>query len=395
MGQSSHSAAPNAVGYQHQTWWALVELLQSGASRPDAAITLELYDDIAWEHGGTPTELLQVKHHQGQHRTLTDSSPDVWRTLKVWMDEASPQDPYGPALVLVTTETAGDATAVGALRSQSRNTKEALRILENVAHTSQSSQTEKARKKFLELEDSARLSFLSRIRVVDSSPHIDEISSQVSTQLHWAIPPDHEDLFLSMVWRWWDEVALAMLQGRQRRIDVGQAKTAISEIRDQFTRDRLPTLVELSDIDSEELNRTYRMHPFVQQMQWVAFPPRNLQKSIVDYYRACTQSVRWIQEGLISPTELTRFEHELIDEWEREFEWMTESLSEDAEEEEKKKAGKELLRQLLRQTGISVRSRYNDPFFSRGCRHSLADRGEVGWHADFEKRISELLRVNA
>ncbi len=40
MGSTSHGAAPSAVGYQHQTWWALSELLQPGASRPDAAITL-------------------------------------------------------------------------------------------------------------------------------------------------------------------------------------------------------------------------------------------------------------------------------------------------------------------------------------------------------------------
>lgn len=60
MASASHGAAPSAVGYQHQTWWALVELLQSGAGRPDAAITLELHDDVAWEQGGTPTQQLQV-----------------------------------------------------------------------------------------------------------------------------------------------------------------------------------------------------------------------------------------------------------------------------------------------------------------------------------------------
>ncbi|NML54803.1 hypothetical protein HHL19_18625 [Streptomyces sp. R302] len=103
MGKGSHGAAPNAIGYQHQTWWALVELLQSGAGRPDAALSLELYDDVAWERDGSATELLQVKHHIGQHRTLTDSATDIWRTLKVWMDEASPADADGPALALVTT----------------------------------------------------------------------------------------------------------------------------------------------------------------------------------------------------------------------------------------------------------------------------------------------------
>ena len=87
---------------------ALVELLQTGVSRPDAALSLELYDDVAWEQAGTATELLQVKHHIGQHRSLTSTAADVWRTLKVWMDEASPSDPTGPALALVTTETAAE-----------------------------------------------------------------------------------------------------------------------------------------------------------------------------------------------------------------------------------------------------------------------------------------------
>jgi hypothetical protein len=65
------------VGYQYQTWWALAELLRSGSGRPDAAITLELHDDIAWEQVGSPTELLQVKHHQNTQRALTDASTDV------------------------------------------------------------------------------------------------------------------------------------------------------------------------------------------------------------------------------------------------------------------------------------------------------------------------------
>ncbi|MFB7091291.1 ABC-three component system protein [Streptomyces sp. NPDC056296] len=50
-------------------------------------------------------------------------------------------------------------------------------------------------------------------------------------------------------------------------------------------------------------------------------------------------------------------------------------------------------RQLLGQTSLAVRSRYNDPFFTRGQRHMLADTGKIGWHADFETRIAELLKV--
>ncbi|MFD0904772.1 ABC-three component system protein [Actinomadura sediminis] len=393
MGQASHNAAQSAVGYQHQTWWALLELLRSGRARPGQAITLELHDDVAWERDGSPSQLLQLKHHQGTARSLTDAATDVWRTLKVWMDTGAPGNSAGPEFLLVTTQIAADSTAMAALRPQTRDEFAALRGLESVAENSNSEQTRVARQQFLALDPVARRVFVSRIQVLDGSEHIEDVPGQVRVELQWALPTGHEDLFLAKVWRWWDEQALAMLQGRLRSVDVGAAQASINEIRDQFTNDTLPTLVELADVDGESVALQYRTHPFVQQMEWVAYPPRNLQKAIVDYYRAYTHTVRWVEEELVGPAELERFEAELIDEWEREFEWMLDELDVDADESAKQEAGKRLLRQLLAQTGITVRSRYHEPFFARGQRHMLADAGTIGWHADFETRIQALLKV--
>lgn len=395
MASNAHSAAPSAVGYQHQTWWALVELLQAGANRPDAAITLELHDDVAWEQEGNPTQLLQVKHHQGERRALTDASTDVWRTLKAWMDTALPTDASGPELALVTTQVAAPGTAVAALRPDTLDERVALDGLVAVAQGSTSEQTKAAREQFLALGESGRHVFVSRIRVLDGSPHIEDVPKLVRAHLQWALPIGHEELFLAMVWRWWDEQAVAMLQGRLRSVDVGAARATVADIRDQFTSESLPTLVELDDVDASAIGAQYRMHTFVQQMHWVAFPPRNLQKAIVDYYRAYAQTVRWLDEDLIGVSELARFEAELIDEWEREFDWMLDTLDSDADEAVKQLAGKTMLRELLAQTGITVRARYNDPFFARGKRHILADAGRVGWHPEFEARIQQLLQVSA
>ena len=395
MASTPHSAAASAVGYQHQTWWALVELLLSGARLPDAAITLELYDDVAWEQDGSPTQLLQIKHHQRTQRALTDTSTDVWRTMKVWMDTAIPGDATGAQLLLITTQQAGTDTAVATLRPKTLDERVALVRLETVAHEATSEQTKLAREQFLELSPSDRRTFISRIRVIDGSPRIEDVPTLVRAHLQWALPTGREELFLAMVWRWWDEQALAMLQGRIRSLDVGAARAAIADIRDQFTSENLPTLVELLDIDATIVAAEYRTHMFVQQMQWVAYPPHNLQKAIVDYYRAYTQTVRWLDEDLIGVPELTKFETELVDEWEREFDWMLDTLDDDADEASKQQAGKRMLRQLLAQTGITVRARYNELFFTRGKRHVLADAGRIGWHPDFESRIQELLQVSA
>jgi hypothetical protein len=395
MGATTHSAASSAIGYQHQTWWGLAELLRSGPTRPDCAISLELYDDVAWDRSGSPTELLQVKHHQQTTRALTDAADDLWRTLKVWMDGAHPEEASGPELLLITTQFAAPDTAVAALRPDSRNDEFALTRLEQVAKSATAEGTRVAREQFLALSPAGRRTFISRVRVIDQSPHIHDVSAVVRASLQWALPTGHEDLFLAMIWRWWDEQALALLQGRLTSIDVGAAQAAIADIRDQFTRENLPTTVQLGDVDQHELTTKYRTHNFVQQMQWVAYPPRNLEKAIVDYYRAYLQTVRWLDEDLIGLSELSNFEDELVDEWEREFDWMLDLLDEDAEEIDKQKAGKEMLRQLLSQTGITVRARYNDPFFARGKRHELADKGKIGWHPDFEARLAELLQVGS
>ena len=63
---TTHGAAASAAGYQYQTWWGLLEMLRKGLDHPDASLTLEMHDDVAWDENGTPTELLQTKHHRGQ-----------------------------------------------------------------------------------------------------------------------------------------------------------------------------------------------------------------------------------------------------------------------------------------------------------------------------------------
>jgi len=284
---------------------------------------------------------------------------------------------------------------MAALRPATRDHQTALHELEMVASTSTSAETKTARETFLALSSSQRNTFISRIRVLDGSVPIDEVPAAVRECLKWTLPIGHEDTFLALVWRWWDDQALAMLQGRLRSLDVGAARSAISDIRDQFNSERLPTLVELADVDVDVVTAEHRTHMFVQQMQWVCFPPVNLQKAIVDYYRAYAQAVRWVDEDLIGLAELAKFEAELKDEWEREFEWMVETLDDDADDKAKEKAGRTMLRQLLTQTGITVRARYNEPFFTRGQRHILAESGRIGWHPDFEIRIQHVLQITS
>lgn len=53
---SSHSASASALGYLHQTRLGLLELLRSRSDDPTRSLTMEMYDDVAWEEAGTPMD---------------------------------------------------------------------------------------------------------------------------------------------------------------------------------------------------------------------------------------------------------------------------------------------------------------------------------------------------
>ncbi|WP_433177318.1 ABC-three component system protein [Actinoallomurus sp. CA-150999] len=354
---------------------------------------METHDDVGWESAttGDPVELLQTKHHLVESVGLGDKDSDIWKTLLVWMDTAYPTDPQGPRLILVTTSVAEPGTAAYALRSETRDESTALFKLTEAASNSSAKATEKARATFLKLSDADRMIFLSRVAIADGAVRSEGLEEELRVALWASLPSDHQDLFLSLVWKWWARTALRMLQGEKKSVSAVEAQQSISNIRDGFTAGRLPTLVDLADVDEGVVVAAHHDEKFVHQLRWVECGETNLRKAVVDYYRAYTQVHRWLTEDLIASPELDKFEDNLKDEWQRVFADMQEDLGEDADERVKVKAGRRLLRQLRDSTNVTVRSGYDDLFFARGRRHALADRGLIGWHPDFEHRLETLM----
>ena len=81
---SNHQATEQMLGYLYQIRYALALLLKN--DNPDYQISIEKFDDVAFDKDGQPVQLIQLKHHIKQKGNLTDSSADLWRTLKVWID---------------------------------------------------------------------------------------------------------------------------------------------------------------------------------------------------------------------------------------------------------------------------------------------------------------------
>ena len=389
MPSSPHSAASSALGYLYQSQWPLLELLQRSERRPDCAITLELHDDVAWEQDGTATELLQLKHHLRGARSLSDKDIDVWRTIRAWMDTQDVGDPDGPTLTMVTTQTAASDSAAAALRPHDRNVRRAVEFLEAAATESTAEASADTRRRFLNLDPAVRANFIGRVYLLDVAPTIGDLDSEVRRVLRWALPRGHENAFMRLLWAWWHAKAVDLLRGHQRSVSALDVAVVVDDLRDQFTRENLPTLVSAEQFAAVD-EAAYLDRCFVHQMQWVGTPARLIQMAVIDYYRAYAQTARWIDDGLLGIEELEAFEARLRDEWEREHEWMLAEVPTDADELVKRRAGLRLLRETLERSGIRVRERYDEMFFCRGKHHELADAGQVGWHPDFADRVGSL-----
>jgi hypothetical protein len=389
---TSHTAAPAALGYIYQCQWPLLALLRDSADRPDCQITLELHDDVAWDRDGTPTALLQVKHHVNSVRGLGDKDVDWWRTIRAWMDAHDPADAAGPKLAMVTTQLALEGSAAAALRPSERDVPVALEQLEAAARSSRAEGTRAARDRFLALTPAGRAVFVARMHVLDAAPGFDDLDGEVRRELRHALPhTGHQDTFMDLLWSWWHAKVIDMLQGRRRGVSNLEVSAYLDDLKGQFSSpDMLPTTIAADEFDQATAG-DYLDRPFVHQLRWVGVINRAIQSAIIDYYRAYAQSARWLEDDLIGNDELDKFERRLKDEWEREFDFMVAGLPADADDLTKREAGLRLLHERMNQAQVRLRARYDEPFFSRGIHHALADDGRAGWHPEFGQRLEGML----
>lgn len=131
------SAADSALGYLYQVRCALLWSLQRLPSEPEFEVSIETIDDVTFETADAPHELLQTKLHKNRGANLTDASPDLWKTLRIWIAALDgSQITKETVLYLVTNEKAIPGTIAGNLKTTERNTTLALQRLEKTAQKS-------------------------------------------------------------------------------------------------------------------------------------------------------------------------------------------------------------------------------------------------------------------
>lgn len=386
---SLFDASSSALGYLYQCRYALLLLIRKSERNPALSLTIERFDDVAFDDKGTPLELIQTKHHLGQAPNLTDSSPDLWKTLRVWSEGIlrGSIDPDDVLLTVVTTATASVGSIASLLRQQRRDESAAIQRLVQIANRSASEVNRSAYRAFLQLTDEQREALINAMYVLDDAPDITDTLAEIKFALTHAAPRERVDDLVSALEGWWFDSVVRHLSTQGGGSITSQALSAkLADLREQYRRDALPRdfcFVEPPQLPSPSSDT----RTFVTQLRIIDCSEATISNAICDHYKSSGQRAQWIREELMLLDEWEGYERTLTGEWERRFAWAQEDLGPDAAADEEKRAGRGIYRDL-QDKGLHIRSDCTEPCIMRGCYHDLADGKRVGWHP----RFTELLR---
>ncbi len=391
-GRGNHSAAPVALGYIYQVRYALYESLKRLREGQEFIVSIETMDDVVFEQDGRAPELLQTKHHLARAADLTDSSQDLWKTIRIWSNAlANGKIPKGTIFFLITTSEVGSGHAASfLLPGSSRDCKRAMERLNATADSSANKANQDAYYAYRALSLEQRMRMLEAVYIVDSTPKIDDLFTEIKKVLYYAVEQRFLDNLIERLEGWWYRRTITHLVDDKATPILGEEiETETSSLREQFKKNSLP-------IDDDILRASvdasgYRDRLFVHQLRLIEIGNNRIFYAIRDFFRAYEQRSRWVREDLLLIGELERYEDSLVEEWAYLFEQMRDEVGEEATSEAKKLAANALYKWVETETHPQIRTGVREPFISRGTYHILSDAQRVGWHVEFKNRLSQIL----
>ena len=390
--QTVHSAAQSAAGYLYQGRLALLEALRYAYADSGIEIAIEKLDDVSFEKDGTALELLQTKHHLKKSGDLTDSSVDLWKTLRVWAEtvKGDPSIPGRTRFALITTAQAPTGSAASHLRpadAGSRDPTEAEAMLMQAADASKNKTLSKAIAAFQALTPEMRKALLAAIEIIDGAPLIADMESLIEERLRMIAPRGKAAVAREQLEGWWWPRICAALQAETPEHDSQWSKSSKSStisVRASSAM-RCRSTWKMSDPSSGRIGHARRdafRAPASMHRHWRK-PPAIRKARLLPGLRRNARSGR--VRNLLVDDEVGRFDRTLIEEWQPRF-------AADARRSVPKAAGRGG-RARGRDTTFTAGSnpgrdfRYalrSSRFLNVGSYHILADDLRVGWHRDYE-----------
>jgi hypothetical protein len=394
---SQFSAAEPALGYLYQVRYALLQILRLSE---ETTCFIEKDDDIDFTDADEGRILASLKH-KAKGDTLTDLSPDFWKSVRIWLtDFLNETNRSVPAkYFLFTTGRVQDGSLLAAfLPNASSNNNLSTRIT-SVLAASESKTINKTKDLLNKLPQDQWPDFFRRITIYDCQERIQSIPELIITEKLRTVRPQFRRPVFERLEGWWTNQCIELLTGNRKDPFRGaEVSERLSCITEQFREDNLP-------IDFEKAEPKQGVDPnaderfFVKQLRAIGLRPDRLTRAILDYYRAFEQRGKWQRENVTLTGEIEQYDDRLVDEWARIREIVFDELKTDSPEELLQTTGRKLFNDLSTRDNpnLRIRAEVSATYVVMGSYHILANEEtpRIHWHPRFTERMAEILHGRA
>ncbi|QDO77783.1 hypothetical protein FCM34_06435 [Aeromonas caviae] len=376
------------LGYLYQARYALFLSLQKirEVNDPDECfVSIEKLDDIAFETGGNPADILQTKYH-GSEGNLTDRSADLWKTIRVWAEGITKGDldPATTNFTLITTQSAPVTGLVAALLpASSREIQAARKLADEIAAETSNATNLSAYVAYNALLDWQKDQLIGSINILCRSASILDVEELIKKELRTTAEKKHIDAFYTRLeGEWFKRFISAMSSSDENEVCLGEVVAIIDDLRSQFSLTNLTA--DYADAEPEDIDVDGDDRNFVEQLRIVGYTNMAIRVAIINYYRAYEQRSRWSRDGLVKPGELKAYLKKLQEEWEFHLSTMQPDFDL-TNDDQCKKLGRGVY-DKCQEDKISnrIRKDFNHPYVARGSYHTLADELVIGWHPSYQ-----------
>ena len=392
--QLPFSATDSLTGYLFQVKYALLDALRRLKEDVEFSVSIETLDDVVFQKPGQPADLIQVKHHT-KPANLTDASPDLWKTIRIWVEQYNAGNlMIGTRFYLVTTANISANSIAYYLKPNqvSRDISKAILRLDEVSQSSTNQENKPAYDVYRSLDINQKAFLLNSVIIIDSVPVISDIDSEIRREVLLVVDKKFIQSFVERVEQWWYRRALMHLtKDKQEPILSEEILAELGALREQFKQDNLPVYEEI--ISAAIDDTIYQDRIFVQQLKLIEVSSKRIFFAVRDYFRAFEQRSRWIREDLLQSGEVEKYEQSLIEDWEMHFEQMRDMVGEEITDKEKLRLAQEIYAWVETGDLKQIRPRVSESSLARGSYHILSDRQVVGWHPEFREKLMQVLGV--
>jgi hypothetical protein len=388
-GQTAFGAGDSAVGYLYQVRSAFLSSLKRLRDGTPFSVCLETLDDVVFDKRGSALELIQYKHHKNTDANLSNASPDIWKSLRVWMEgRAAGQVPRDAKLHLVTTQVAAEGTIAKHL-GEPGDPVAAVSALRTTAITSSSAANQQAYALFKSLSPVEQEALVTSIVVLPQAPTANDISADIRRELALCVRADRLDSLVTRLEGWWLSACLEhLVAGSKEPIASEALQSKLDDIREQLKDDALPLDPDL--MDALVAVDAYEGQIFVRQARLADVRESRVLSAVRDYYRAYEQRSRWVRENLLLVGELDKYERRLCEEWQMMFDRTADNFGEMQAESQRQQMARQIY-DWVEQAEFRLRDKVDEPAITRGSFQMLANELRVGWHPQFKERLQHLL----